>query len=69
MIIWPHQFNSDGFLLQPGEKMKETKRENWSSFILRVFAYALIFGGGLRLSVYLGLIFSILSYKRYHIFT
>ncbi len=27
--------------------MKETKRENWSSFILRVFAYALIFGGGL----------------------
>ena len=37
--------------------MKETKRENWSSFILRVFAYALIFGGGLALSVYLGLIF------------
>ncbi len=36
--------------------MKERKGETWGSFILRVFLYALLFGGGLALSVYLGLI-------------
>ncbi|HXL02235.1 MAG TPA: PASTA domain-containing protein [Candidatus Atribacteria bacterium] len=36
--------------------MREEKKETWSSFILRVFLYALLFGGGLALSVYLGLI-------------
>jgi len=32
------------------------KRENWSSFIIRVFVYAFLFGGGAALSIYLGLI-------------
>lgn len=33
------------------------KRESWTSFIIRIFVYALLFGGGVALSIYLGLVF------------
>ena len=37
--------------------MAKAKRNSWTFNLLRVFIYALLFGGGLVLSAYLGLIF------------